>query len=392
MNPKKLQQELQLAKEKISRLEHILALTPGNVYWRKLDGKYEFCNINTAKTIDLKSHKDIVGKTIHELIDKAYADPISKYDEQVIASDKAQTFEEDAFAEGGKPAVYLTKKIPLHDKNGKVNGLLGISFDITDSKRAEEYRIKNEAAQKVIKFSNLMAGSIAHELRTPLGAIKQQMEILKYMSTNHDKLPKKDKDDFMQNVSERVINTINETTYIIDGMLKKIRSFATGEISHNDFHENLITTDIEDFLNTYPFKDNERDLVKVLYITKFKYLGDTALTNHVLRNLMKNALHAMKDTNKASANITITTKTEGDFNLLIFKDTATGITKDFACKIFDQFETKKTLHGGTGLGLAFCKNVMNNCYNGNITCESKEGGYTKFVLSFPKIQESPKNA
>lgn len=68
-----------------------------------------------------------------------------------------------------------------------------------------------------------------------------------------------------------------------------------------------------------------------------------------------------------------------------YRDTATGIPKDFVDKIFDQFETKKNLHGGTGLGLAFCKMVMETCYKGSITCNSEEGKYTEFVLSFPKL-------
>ena len=73
------------------------------------------------------------------------------------------------------------------------------------------------------------------------------------------------------------------------------------------------------------------------------------------------------------------------YNYLIVKDTATGIPKDFLPKIFDQFETKKSTSGGTGLGLAFCKMVMES-YGGKIECNSELGKYTEFVLSFPKIK------
>ena len=44
-------------------------------------------------------------------------------------------------------------------------------------------------------------------------------------------------------------------------------------------------------------------------------------------------------------------------------------------------ETKK----GTGLGLAYCKMIMQG-YGGDITCESKLGKYTRFALSFPKVE------
>ena len=47
--------------------------------------------------------------------------------------------------------------------------------------RLEEYRLKHEAARKVINLSNLIAGSIAHELRLPLAGIKINMENLRDM-------------------------------------------------------------------------------------------------------------------------------------------------------------------------------------------------------------------
>jgi len=51
-------------------------------------------------------------------------------------------------------------------------------------------------------------------------------------------------------------------------------------------------------------------------------------------------------------------------------------------KIFTHFST--TRKGGSGMGLAFCKMVMQE-YGGDITCESELGKYTRFILTFPAV-------
>ena len=110
----------------------------------------------------------------------------------------------------------------------------------------------------------------------------------------------------------------------------------------------------------------------------FCYFGDRVLTQHVLFNLIKNALSSIKEMGKGEIKIKIE---KGELeNRLIFTDTALGISKEHLSKIFDQFETRKDV--GFGLGLAFCKIVMRS-YGGDITCESELGKYAKFILKFP---------
>jgi signal transduction histidine kinase len=103
----------------------------------------------------------------------------------------------------------------------------------------------------------------------------------------------------------------------------------------------------------------------------------------MLVNLVKNAREAIRD-NGNKGTITIETKTGKNYNQLIIRDNAIGISKEFLEKMFTPFETKKSTRGGAGLGLLFCKMVMES-YHGSITCDSKPGKYTELVLNFPKI-------
>ncbi|HBC72127.1 MAG TPA: histidine kinase, partial [Coxiellaceae bacterium] len=112
----------------------------------------------------------------------------------------------------------------------------------------------------------------------------------------------------------------------------------------------------------------------------FTYIGSDLLTKHILFNLIKNSLRAIKEVDRGK--IYITLKHDGNFNYLLFKDTGSGISTQILESLFEQF--KGNGQDGSGLGLSFCKRTMKS-YGGDITCDSKEGEYTEFTLSFPKV-------
>lgn len=72
------------------------------------------------------------------------------------------------------------------------------------------------------------------------------------------------------------------------------------------------------------------------------------------------------------------------YNSLYFKDTSTGIAPEVLPHIFESFYSKTAR--GTGVGLAFCKSTMRE-FGGDIVCESVEGEFTTFVLTFPVVEE-----
>lgn len=131
-------------------------------------------------------------------------------------------------------------------------------------------------------------------------------------------------------------------------------------------------------------KGDERDLIHWDHQPQdFFYEGDLALTKHVLFNLIKNALWAMERANKGKIKISFNTAPR-KFNELIFKDTGCGIPQDIQKQLFTQFHSTQATGSGTGVGLMFCRLVM-EAYGGKIACRSVEGEYTTFILSFPKF-------
>lgn len=237
------------------------------------------------------------------------------------------------------------------------------------------------------------AGMIAHELRTPLLGIKSGAQALvQYLPgliQGYQQAKEKDlvvsplKDSRLQQlggVSNRITKEIDYANTIIDMLLMK----AGGDNSLKNCQIEVCSMAqcMTEALDRYPFKSQqERELVT--YLGDFQFRGSKLLMQHVLFNLIKNALYVISKAGRGT--ITIWTQWDDNFNYLHFKDTASGMNKVQLAQLFNHFYT--TTFMGTGIGLSFCKLVMKG-FGGDIICESKEGEYTHFTLRFPTIQSS----
>jgi signal transduction histidine kinase len=106
----------------------------------------------------------------------------------------------------------------------------------------------------------------------------------------------------------------------------------------------------------------------------------------ILMNLILNARDAMLDSGGV---LTVGAQESTDSVEIQVSDTGSGIAPDNLEKIFDPFfSTKKGTKPGAntkgyGLGLAFCKKVI-DCYNGSILVESTQGEKTTFIINLPR--------
>lgn len=206
------------------------------------------------------------------------------------------------------------------------------------------------------------ASSIGHELNNYLASISICAELSE----------RKLKD---------IRTAVSNTSYFINNLQLQIKGVIAGKIDKSNFKRLSITDNINDVLAQYPFKTGERELITVIEGKDFIYHGDHILTNHILHNLIKNSLAAINRAGKGE--ITIKLEPGAKYNKLIFKDTATGIPKEFLPKIFQLFATQNA-EGGNGIGLDYCKEIM-RYYGGGIVCNSIEKKLTTLTLKFPYV-------
>lgn len=238
------------------------------------------------------------------------------------------------------------------------------------------------------------ASTIAHELRTPLLGIKAGAAGLKehlpvlldtYRLARAAGLPvlpiRAAHLDSMRGVLARIEAEADHSNTAIDMLLMNAQ--AAGH-NRETFIPCSMANCVETALRRYPFASvRERSLVNWDKDSDFSFLGTELLVVHVLFNLLKNAVYHITKAGKGNISIRLETAPEG--GKLIFRDTGPGIPPSVLPHIFTRFYTwswRGDGGSGAGIGLAYCRSVM-EAFGGSIVCESKQGEFTEFVLTFP---------
>lgn len=127
-------------------------------------------------------------------------------------------------------------------------------------------------------------------------------------------------------------------------------------------------------------RDFSKDRIRVIrnIAADVQITGDAIAIQQVLMNLLLNARHAML---AAGGVLTISAEQTADGTLIRIADTGCGIEADTLKKIFTPFYTSGK-DGGNGLGLAFCRKVI-EAHNGFITVDSEPGKGTRFKILLP---------
>lgn len=232
------------------------------------------------------------------------------------------------------------------------------------------------------------AGMIAHELRTPLLGIKSGAQVLSNVmpslfaayriAKEHDLLSPslgQNRLKQLEGVSERMIHQIDDANTMIDMLL--IKAGQENSLENSPLETCHMGECLRDAVASYPFRSlSARKCVS--FEGDFDFWGSKLLMQHVLFNLLKNALYAIDTAQRGE--IKIWTESVGNTRVLYVNDTAKGMSRAQLACLFQNFYT--TTYMGTGLGLSFCKLVMKR-FGGDIRCEAKEGEFTRFILTFP---------
>lgn len=272
---------------------------------------------------------------------------------------------------------------------GDIQGFLVHIIDITERRRAEEH-IKNENVrleqavqekqremkalfERLIRQEKLatigqMAGSIAHELRNPLGAAKNSIFYLKRLqhtqmldAANPKVAEHLDLIDHELNLSERVIADLLNMTRVrtVQRVEAELRPILTEAVKRCHLPEQIRLQ-----------LDLPPDPCHVW--------SDTGQLRQVLINLLTNAAQAIGQ--EGVITIRAACSPEERMTVIEIADTGCGIADDALAKVFEPLYTTKA--AGTGLGLSICKQVIEN-HQGRITIQSQVGQGTTVTLRLP---------
>lgn len=118
------------------RLQAIMDSCTAVIYLKDSQGRYLYINRRYEELFGL-SRETILGKTDLDIFPRDFAEAFRANDRIVLEADRAMEWEEKAPHPDG-PHIYFSLKFPLKDAQGRLEGLCGISSDITAYRRLEE--------------------------------------------------------------------------------------------------------------------------------------------------------------------------------------------------------------------------------------------------------------
>ncbi len=134
-----LKQSQETLRKSREMLQLVMDNIPQLIFWKDREGRYLGANREFLDLIGMEDRDLLLGKTDHDLPwTREQADVFRINDQRVMQADHPEyQIRECATGTDGVDRVYQTNKIPLHDKDGRVVGLLGTADDITERLRAE---------------------------------------------------------------------------------------------------------------------------------------------------------------------------------------------------------------------------------------------------------------
>ena len=144
--------EIELSESR-NLLKTIIDTVPARIFWKDEKSRYLGCNPNFAKDVGLKSPEDIIGKVDYELsCTREQAEVYHNDDRQVMDSGTPKLYYEEPLNTLNGETIWIqTSKVPLHNCNHEVIGVLGTYQDITEQKQSND---SMRLASAIYQFSN----------------------------------------------------------------------------------------------------------------------------------------------------------------------------------------------------------------------------------------------
>jgi len=389
-----------------ARLRTIIDATPLGICITNADYIFEYVNKAYADIYGYHP-SEMLGKPFTMIVEQDKVDFWRELHDKYLAGYKEIRGEWNTVHKSGKKLTILADAARIVGADGKPKKVTFV-MDVTElSKLREESRLNEMQMMQTEKMSSLgqMVAGLAHEMNTPLGFVKNNIEMLEaknketkelialyeklrsqimYGSPNDVALLLSQIDTVSQKVKNRVwqesdslFRSSVEGINRIQDLILNLKNFS--RLDEADFKPTDINENIESTLKIagHLFKGG------IQVIKEFSPLPPVqafpAQMNQVFLNLITNAVHAVDE---RTGRITIKTMHQGNSVVIKVIDNGKGIPPENLKKIFDPFFTTKPVGQGTGLGLSIAYKIIEK-HGGKIEVQSQVGRGTEFTITLP---------
>ena len=249
----------------------------------------------------------------------------------------------------------------IRRESGFISGLVAVLHDTTEQEKEERER-------------RLFVSNVSHELRTPLTTMNSYIEALEEGVINDKEL------------APQFIDTIHKETNRMIRMVNELLQLGKMDIKEEHYDKEFIDINklIEQIATRFELTHPEKNFIKYISKTPIFVEGDQDKLTQVFDNIMNNAIKYSPN----GKNITIRVRQNYNHNRvnISIKDEGVGIPLVHIDKIFNRFyrvdKSRQRSMGGTGLGLALAKNII-EAHKGRIWAQSREGYGTIIFVTLP---------
>ncbi len=341
---------------------------PLNIFIKDTESRKILVNKAECDYLGVDSPEELLGKSDFELYDKDIAQISRNEDLRVMETlNPILAKETTSRKKSGKSTTFLTSKIPLVDNNGKANGLVGISIDITDIKQKEAdlhdlVNVTSLQNKKLVSFAHI----VSHNLRSHTANFSM---LLDFLAHEKDESEKSNIVDMLTDASDNLMETLEDLNEVVT-----INTNAN-LVKQPTPLKNKIET-IRQNLSSY-LKENHAKLINQVPSTiEIQVIPE--YIDSILTNLITNAVR-FKNTERDPI-ITLNATGENGNIVLSVTDNGLGIDlKKDGSKLFGMYKTFHDHSDARGMGLFITKNQI-EAMNGKVSVESQLGIGSTFKI------------
>jgi len=360
-----------------SQLASIVTSSIAAIIGKTIDGTIVSWNPGAEKILGYTAD-EAIGQHISTLVAPEKLREVPEVIAKVLRGEHVPRFDSVCLRKDGTRIDVSLAISAITDKTGRVLGISTIANDISAQKNAERELLRaKEAAEAATRAKSEFLANISHELRTPMNGILGMTDLTL--------------DTQLDTEQREYLLTIQSSGRALLELIDKLLDFTnagSGTTALNRVSFSLPET-LNQTMRPFFFQAQQIGLEILCYADPElpdTVIGDPEPLRKVLVNLIGNAL---KFTYQGRVNVHVNciSRTDTAVELLFaVSDTGIGIPPEKHALIFEPFtqsdgsSTRK--HGGTGLGLAVCRQSV-ELMGGRIWVESEPGSGSTFYFTVP---------